>query len=113
MGPDDLRALEAAGTESQIAAGRVLIEPGQRGSGLFVILEGTVVVEAPEGTREFGPGSVVGERALFSLEGIRTARVRAIENVRVVAVDRVDVERLCAGDPDFAERLAAATELPG
>lgn len=110
MGPDDIRALESVGTESRVAAGQVLIEPGQRGSGLFVVLEGTVLVEAPEGTRELGAGAVVGERALFSAEGTRTARVRALEDLRVLAVDRVDVERLCDDDPAFARRLAAATE---
>ena len=108
MNPDDLRLLETVGSEAKIAAGQVLIEPGQRGSGLFVVLEGNLVVEAPEGTRELGPGALVGERALFSDEGTRTARVRAIGDVRVLAVDRVDVERLCAADAELQARLVVA-----
>jgi CRP-like cAMP-binding protein len=108
MNPDDLRLLETVGSEAHIAAGQVLIEPGQRGSGLFVVLEGNLVVEAPEGTRELGPGALVGERALFSAEGTRTARVRAIGDVRVLAVDRVDVERLCADDAELQARLVVA-----
>jgi CRP-like cAMP-binding protein len=72
------------------------------------VLEGTLVVEAPEGTRELGPGALVGERALFSAEGTRTARVRAIGEVRVLAVDRVDVERLCAADTELQARLVVA-----
>ena len=105
MNPDDLRLLETVGSEARIAAGQVLIEPGQRGSGLFVVLEGNLAVEAPEGTRELGPGALVGERALFSAEGTRTARVRAIGEVRVLAIDRVDVERLCAADAELEARL--------
>jgi CRP-like cAMP-binding protein len=106
MNADDLRMLHTNGTESSVAAGQVLIEMGQYGAGLYVILEGTVIVEAPEGTREFGPDTIVGERALLSADGKRTARVRAKTDVRVVAVDRMDVERLCAGDAAFARRLA-------
>ena len=109
MTPDDLRALEAVGVPSDVAAGRVLIEHGQHGTGLYVVVEGTVVVDAPDGTREFGPGAVIGERALFSAEGTRTARVRAASDVRVLAVDRVEVERLCADNEAFAQRLADAT----
>jgi CRP-like cAMP-binding protein len=109
MTPEDLRQLEAVGTPSEVAAGRVLIEHGQHGSGLYVILEGTVVVEAPDMTREFGPGSVIGERALFADDGRRTARVRAVSDIRVVAVDRVQIEQLCALDEGLAERLAEAT----
>jgi CRP-like cAMP-binding protein len=105
---DDLRKLESAGTESQVEAGCVLIERGQYGSGLYVILEGTVVVEAPEGERELGPTTVVGERALLSEDGLRTARVRAATDVRVLAVDRLDFERLCADDPALARRLQSS-----
>ena len=106
MHPDDLRLLETVGSEAKVASGRVLIEPGQLGSGLYVILEGTVLVEAPEGTRELGAGTLVGECALLSEDGKRTARVRATSNVRVLAFYRVDVERLCADNEGFARRLA-------
>ena len=108
MNDDDLRLLESVGTESQLDAGHVLIERGQHGSGLFVILEGTVQVEAPEGTRELGPGACIGERAMLSDEGTRTARVRTTSDVRVLAVDRVEFERLCENDDELAQRVAEA-----
>jgi CRP-like cAMP-binding protein len=108
MNADDLQLLEQVGAESEVSAGRVLIEPGQHGAGLYVILEGSVVVEAPEGTRELGAGAVIGERALLSADGTRTARVRATTDVRVLAVDRIEVERLCADDTGFADRLTEA-----
>lgn len=111
MNADDLRKLEAAGTESAAAAGCVLIERGQYGSGLYIVLEGTVVVEAPEGERELGPTTVVGERALLSVDGLRTARVRAATDVRVLAVDRIDFERLCADDPALAHRIQSQATL--
>jgi CRP-like cAMP-binding protein len=105
MNDDDLRRLETAGAQADIPAGQVLIERGQYGAGVFVILDGTVVVEAPEGDLEFGPGAVIGERALASARGRRAARVRATTDLRVLAVDRHEFERLCADDPALARRL--------
>ena len=93
------------GDPTDIAAGQVLIERGQHGSGLYVLLEGTVIVEAEEGTRELGPGCVIGERALLSEDGTRTARVRAKSDVRLIAVDRIAFEQLCARDAELASRI--------
>jgi CRP-like cAMP-binding protein len=103
---EDLRRLETVGSEVAFAAGKVLIDRGQPGTGLFVVVDGTLVVEAPETTREVGPGSVVGERALLSPDGERTARVRALTDGVLLAVDRSEIDRLCAEDPAFGERLA-------
>ena len=108
MNPDDLRRLETVGVVTDVPTGHVLIEHGQHGSGFYVILEGSVVVEAPEGTRDLGPGAIVGERALFSADGRRTARVRATTDLRVLAVDRVDLERLCSDDAGLADRVVEA-----
>jgi len=94
------------GAETAVAARHVLIERGQPGTGLYVIREGTVRVEAPERTRELGPGACVGERALLSTEGVRTARVVAVSDCRVLAVDRAEFDRLCADNPGLADRIA-------
>jgi len=110
MNDDDLRKLQAAGSQLTVEAGQVLTERGQPGTGLYVVVEGKLGVETPnDGLLELGPGSVVGERALFSEDGLRQARVRALMQGVVVAVDRAEVERLCAEDPEFAERLAKAS----
>ena len=105
MNEDDLEKLKAAGTAVAFAAGQVLIERGKPGTGLYVVVEGDLLVEAPEGTRELAPGAVIGERALLSADGMRTARVRALTAGVVVAVERTEIDRLCADDPGFAERL--------
>jgi CRP-like cAMP-binding protein len=104
----DLGRLRACGSVLAFSSGQVLIERGKPGTGLYVVVDGQLVVEAPEGTRELGPGAVVGERALLSSDGLRTARVRALTDGVVVAVERAEVDRLCAEDPAFAGRL---TEL--
>ena len=103
---DDLRKLEAAGTELAFESGQVLIERGTPGAGLYVVLEGQIAVETTGGLVELGPGSVVGERALLTEDGLRQARVRALTDGVVVAVGRAEIDRLCADDPEFGERLA-------
>lgn len=112
MNDDDLRRLETVGAHAEIPAGRVLIERGQFGAGLFVIIDGTVVVEAPEGNLEYGPGALIGERALVSRDGKRSARVRATTDLRVLAVDRGEFDRLCADDPSLARRLVDGGAKP-
>ena len=109
MNEEDLRRLRAVGSEVEFAAGKVLIERGQPGTGLFVVVEGSLVVEAPEGRRELGPGAVVGERALLSPDGTRTARVRALTDGVLIAVERNEIDRLCADDAVFTERLARSS----
>jgi CRP-like cAMP-binding protein len=109
MDDEDLRRLEAVGSRVSFAAGKVLIEHGQPGTGLYVVVDGSVVVEAPESERELGPGSVVGERALVAAHGRRTARVRALTDCVVLAVDRVEIDRICAEDAAFAQRLSASS----
>jgi CRP-like cAMP-binding protein len=103
---DDIHRLAEVGSTARVPEGQLLIERGHHGAGLYVVLEGSVVVEAPERRRELGPGSCVGERALLSKDGRRTARVRALTDALVLAVSRIDVERLCREDPAFAARLA-------
>ena len=79
------------GSACAFDAGQVIIERGQPGSGLYLIQYGTVRVEAPERTVELGPGEVVGERALEG-DGVRSARVICVTDVRAVAVDRAAYE---------------------
>lgn len=100
-----LARLADATSEFEAPAGRALIERGRPGSGMFVLEEGQAIVEAPEGTRELGPGDVFGERALLGEEVERTARVRAETDVRCLAIARPELERLLAEDPRVADRL--------
>ena len=101
-----LERLAAATSEFQAPAGQALIERGRAGSGMFVLEEGQAIVEAPEGTRQLGPGDVFGERALLGEDIERTARVRAQTDVRCLAIARPEIERLLAEDPRLAQRLA-------
>jgi CRP-like cAMP-binding protein len=89
--------LVEVGSECEFDAGQVIIEPGQPGSGVYLIRHGTVRVEAPERTVDLGPGEIVGERALATPHGARTARVICVTDVRAVAVDRAAYESAVSG----------------
>jgi CRP-like cAMP-binding protein len=105
LSDDQLDRLVAAASEFEAPAGQALIERGKPGAGIFVLERGLAIVEAPEGTRELGPGDVFGERALLGEDVERTARVRAETDVRCLAIARVEIEQLLAEDPRVAERL--------
>ena len=101
-----LERLAAATSVFDAPAGQALIERGRPGSGMFVLAEGEALVEAPEGTRTLGPGDVFGERALLGDDIERTARVRALTDVRCLAIARAEIERLLSENPRLAERLS-------
>jgi CRP-like cAMP-binding protein len=98
------RLLEV-GSECRFPANHVMIEIGLPGSGLFLIREGTVRVEAPERTVEMRAGEIVGDWALNRPDGLRTARVICTTDVRAVAVDRPAYD--AAVDEVAAAALAA------
>lgn len=88
-----LERLRQGAREVEFPAGLLLTQPGQIGSGLYVIIEGTAVLEPPEGPKEIGPGEVFGELAMLAPDGRRTARVRAATAMRCLAIDRPTLER--------------------
>jgi voltage-gated potassium channel len=117
MTPDEVRAiplfegLSPAGLERVAArAGELMCEPGQilalpgdAGSGMYVILDGTVSVEIRGGWHtELGPGNFFGEIALLVPESGRVARVRAATPVRCLSVPRDDFLTLVENEPPFA-----------
>jgi CRP-like cAMP-binding protein len=103
--PSRRRIAEKMGRAS-FRAGHVLIEPRTTGAGLFVIEEGTVVVEPRNSEpRELGAGDVVGELALLMREGVRTARVQAKTDVRCLTLDRGSLQKALNEEPRLAIAL--------
>lgn len=103
--------------------GTILFEEGERGSDCYVLHSGAVKVlrRFPDGRRitlaRLGPGSVVGELALFNGER-RSATVEAVEPTLAVALGGDDVMSILRTDPEaaisvaihLADRLRAANE---
>jgi CRP-like cAMP-binding protein len=104
-GLDDeaLRRVDDLSVELEVPAGQVLVHAGDPGSGIFVILSGTAVVEARGETMiEVGPGEFVGELALLVPEATRSARVRAKTDVRCLAIYAGDFHQLLQDEPRVA-----------
>jgi CRP-like cAMP-binding protein len=101
-----LERIARAAAEVEVPQGQILIEPNAKGSGLFVIEEGTVAVQT-RGRKplELGAGEVVGELALIRPGGARTARVQAVTPVRCLALDRSSFRRLLESEPKLALAL--------
>ncbi len=90
-------------TEVQLPAGHVLVQPGEEGAGLFVVLDGTVNVELPGGAAFVcGPGEFIGELSLLVDGLVHTGRVRAATPVRCLAIGRDDFVRLLDTYPQMA-----------
>lgn len=123
MTPDEIRAIPLfagtsdAGVERVVAsagemsceAGQVLALQGDPGSGMFVILDGSVTVEWRGGSVELGPGDFFGELTLLAPGGTRIARVRASSHVTALAIPREAAIELVESEPSVA--LAMLKEI--
>ena len=79
-----------------VAPGRTLVEQGEAGDSLFLLLDGVLDVEVDgDKLAEVGPGAILGERALLE-GGTRTATLRAVTpaKVAVASADQIDVAAL-------------------
>lgn len=105
-----LERLAACAAEIECDPGQVLALEGDPGSGMFVILDGTVSVEMRGGWHtELGEGNFVGEISLLVPGATRVARVRAATPVRCLTIPRQDFLELVESEPSLA--LAMLREL--
>ena len=102
---EKLERLATPFSEVEFPADQVLIEPRTPGAGMFVVCDGTVVVEAQGSQRELGPGEVVGEISLVEDDGLRRARVVAKGPVRCLALSRPEFDRMLEAEPELAEAM--------
>jgi Cyclic nucleotide-binding domain len=85
----------------KLGVDEALVEQGEQGDELYLLLDGVLSVEIDgETVAEIGPGAVLGERAV--IEGVpRTATLRAVTPAKVVAVPASEL------DPAALQELAA------
>jgi CRP/FNR family cyclic AMP-dependent transcriptional regulator len=102
MSEAGLERVAATAGELTCAAGQIVALEGDPGSGMFVILEGTALVEWRGGSVELGPGTFFGELTLLAPGGTRIARVRAATEMRCLAVPRDDAIALVESEPSVA-----------
>ncbi|UCG38570.1 MAG: cyclic nucleotide-binding domain-containing protein [bacterium] len=89
--------------------GEVVFREGEEGNVMFVIQRGRVRVSRTTGEGEvtiatLGPGDVFGEMALFEREP-RSATVTAMENSRILSIDKTRFFQNISRDPSMAFNL--------
>jgi CRP/FNR family cyclic AMP-dependent transcriptional regulator len=109
LAPETLRAIAASGVVRQFPKNAVLINEGEHGDSLFIVLSGKVKVYASnEAGKEIiidfhGPGEYVGE---MSLDGSpRSASVMTVEPTTCAVVGRAHFRDFILDHPDFALHL--------
>lgn len=108
---DSLRALARRGERRRYRKGTVLIEEGDRGDTLYIILSGRLRAYATgERDREitygvYGPGDYLGEMSLDG--GPRSASVITLEATECAVVTRHTLRQYIAEQPEFAFELLA------
>ncbi|HEY5097815.1 MAG TPA: cyclic nucleotide-binding domain-containing protein [Acidimicrobiales bacterium] len=77
----------------KLSAGDTLVREGDRGTDVFLVLDGVVRVDkAGERLAEYGPGAVLGERAGIE-GGVRTSTLVAVTDSRVAVVPHQAMDR--------------------
>jgi CRP-like cAMP-binding protein len=104
---DGLRKILDCAAEFDAPAGQVLAEVRMPGAGLFVIEEGSVLVEVPGHPLELGPGESFGELSLLT-DHERAARVRAKTALRCLAISRHDFDDILDSEPRLAIAMLRA-----
>ncbi len=109
LAQDTLRAIAASGVVRHFPKNAVLINEGEHGDSLFILLSGKVkVYTSNEQGKEFiidfhGPGEYVGE---MSLDGApRSASVMTVEPTSCAVVSRAHFREFLLAHPDFALHL--------
>lgn len=103
----ELERVAAAGSEIDIAAGKVIMQEGHSGADAFVVLKGTFVVRRNgRKVAELAAGDIVGELALLD-DGPRSATVECTSAGSVLAISRGQFRAVLDDVPLLTHKLLA------
>ncbi len=103
----DLRRIAALATTVDIPAGRVLCERGDVARECFAVIDGVVDVEIDGRHVALHRGSLVGEIALLTPCGRRTATVTTVTDMSALVFTRREFGELLATYPTTARKIYA------
>jgi len=95
----------ALGEEREYADGDAVMQIGEAGCDLLLVVEGSVSVERPGFQATLGPGELVGEIEVLDPGGGRIADIHAVGLVRAIAVSREKLLSALEADPRAALAL--------
>lgn len=98
---DVLRRLAAAGADRRLSTGEQLFRQGDLADGMYIIEDGLIALHFDEfkPSLVMGPGNVLGEFALITERGRRTATAIAATPCHLRHVDRVTFDHLLDTEP--------------
>ena len=107
---DERRSLAEVLVLKRAAAGQPVVQHGEAGASMFVVVEGALGVHVPGPTEAqranvLGPGSVFGEMAMLTGEA-RSATVKALGPVLLYEIGREQMGPVLARRPGLADVLA-------
>ena len=104
----ELEQVASAGSEVDVAAGKVLMEQGHSGSDAFIVLKGTFVVRRNgRKVAELNAGDIAGELALLD-DGPRSATVECISDGSVLVIGRGQFRAVLDDIPTLTHNPLAA-----
>jgi flavin reductase (DIM6/NTAB) family NADH-FMN oxidoreductase RutF len=95
----------ALGQEREYADGEPIMQMGEAGCDLLLLVEGEARVERPGRSLTLGPGELIGEIEVLDPGGGRIADIHAVGRVRTIGVARQQLLSALEADPRAAIAL--------
>jgi CRP-like cAMP-binding protein len=102
------QALARSAVEHLFAAGEPIVRQGAEGDSMFVVLSGRVRVQLEPSGQEVAvipAGGVFGEMSMLTGD-VRTATVKAIDDVTVLEISAADFRELAVANPALLEHIS-------
>ena len=95
---EDLENVLGMGRHLHFDPGQSIVEEGDVGDGMYIVLEGKARVDVGGRYHDLGPGAFFGEMALIRRRK-RSATVKAVEPVTAMMISAVDFRRFLLENP--------------
>ena len=102
---EDLKVVTTFATSDEVPEGTVIVKEGDFANEFMAIEEGTAkVTRGGEEVAQLGPGDIFGEISLLEKEK-RAASVEATSRVRLIKIERWELERMKKVLPEVFQRI--------
>jgi len=102
---EDLKVVTTFASSDEVPEGTVIVKEGDYANEFMAIEEGTAkVTRGGEEVAQLGPGDIFGEVSLIEKEK-RAASVEATSRVRLIKIERWELERMKKRLPDVFRRI--------
>ncbi len=102
---EDLRVVTTFATSDEVPEGTVIVKEGDFANEFMAIEEGTAkVTRNGEEVAQLGPGDIFGEISLLEKDK-RAASVEATSRVKLIKIDRWELQRMKKVLPDVFHRI--------